>query len=58
MYEACINSVVTRDPTWLVVNNDDSSPDNINTTNSMDIGDTFDWSLQQIGDWDWIEITL
>lgn len=48
------NSTIAR-----VVNNDDSAPDNINTTNSMEIGDRFDGRLNgNDGDTDWIALEL
>ena len=42
----------------IVVNNDDSASDSINTSNSMDIGDTFEGRLNYSGDTDWVAIDL
>ena len=49
---------VEPDTIRLVVNNDDSAPDSIETTNSMDVGDTFQGEINVGGDEDWIAIDL
>jgi Ca2+-binding RTX toxin-like protein len=50
--------VPRTDETAIVVNNDDSAPDGLNTTNSMDVGDTFSGVLDAQDDEDWIAISL
>ena len=55
--DSCFFSNPPRDLA-LVINNDDQAPDDLSTTNSMDVGDTFFGELDYVGDWDWIEIDL
>jgi Ca2+-binding RTX toxin-like protein len=53
-----IARVVNNDMIARVVNNDNAAPDNTNTTNSMEVGDTFSGRLNRAGDTDWIALDL
>lgn len=46
------------DPAFANLTEDPNAPDGITTTNVMAVGDTFSGTLGEIGDEDWIEISL